>query len=102
MRMLTEDTSAKTAWHSLIDKRSSGIMSSPNVQGQSWMGSGSLQNRRADAKALASTQMLQRKDDYSGSDSPHSTQSGVSVARKRRIHAQVTLFVPYIFEVREA
>lgn len=88
MRMLTEDTSAKTAWHSLIDKRSSGIMSSPNVQGQSWMGSGSLQNRRADAKALASPQMLQRKDACSGSDSPHSTQPGVSVARKRRIHAQ--------------
>lgn len=95
MRMPTEDTSAKPAWHSLIDKRSSAIMSSPNVQGQSWMGSGSLQNRRADAKALENPQMLQRKDACSGSDSPHSTQSAVSVARKRRIHAQVNPFVPY-------
>ena len=71
--MPTEDTSAKPAWHSLIDKRSSAIMSSPNVQGQSWMGSGSLQNRRADAKALENPQMLQRKDACSGSDSPHNT-----------------------------
>ncbi|KAK1381922.1 Constitutive photomorphogenic 1 [Heracleum sosnowskyi] len=54
----------------------------------SWMGSGSLQNRRADAKALANSQIHQKKDACSGSDSLHSTQSGVSVARKRRIHAQ--------------
>ncbi|KAK1378343.1 E3 ubiquitin-protein ligase COP1 [Heracleum sosnowskyi] len=87
-KMLTEDTSTKKAWPSLVDKHGSGIMSSPNVQGQCRMASGSLQDRRADAKALRSSQMLQRKDACSGSDSPHNTQSGVSAARKRRIHAQ--------------
>ncbi|KAL1805870.1 hypothetical protein ACET3Z_028938 [Daucus carota] len=87
-KMLTEDASTKTAWPSLVDKRSSGIMSSPNVQGQSRMASGSLQDRRADALALRSSQIFQRKDACSGSDSPHNTQSGVSAARKRRIHAQ--------------
>lgn len=95
--MLTEDTSTKTAWPSLVDKRGSGIVSSPNLQGQCRMASGSLQDRRADAKALRSSQFLQRKDACSGSDSPHNTQSGVSAARKRRIHAQVSTFFHHIF-----
>lgn len=95
--MLTEDPSAKTAWPSLVDKRGSGIKSSSNVQGQCRMPSGSLQDRRADAKALRSSQMLQRKDACSGSDSPQNTQSGVSAARKRRIHAQVSTFLHRIF-----
>lgn len=89
--MLNEDPSAKTVWPSLLDKRSSGMKSSvPSVQGQCWMGSGSSQSRRADAKALVSTQIVQRKDACSGSDSAHGAQSGVSVAQKRRIHAQVS------------
>lgn len=92
MRMLNEDPYAKTVWPSLIDKRNSGIMSSiPTAQGQCWMDSGSSQNRRADAKALVSSQIPQRKDACSGSDSPHGTQSGVSIARKWRIHARVSI-----------
>ncbi|KAL8103294.1 E3 ubiquitin-protein ligase COP1-like [Apium graveolens] len=87
-KLLPEGTSTKTEWPSLVDKCSSGIKSSPNVQGQCRMPSGSWQDRRADAKALRSSQMPQRKDACSGSDSPHNTQSGVSAARKRRIHAQ--------------
>ncbi|CAL5411875.1 unnamed protein product [Camellia sinensis] len=51
------------------------------------MNEGNSQSRKVDGKALISSQMVQRKDSYSGSDS-HVTQSGLAVARKRRVHAQ--------------
>lgn len=90
--MLNEDAYAKSVRPSLIDKRKSGIVPSiPIVQGDCWMGSGSTQNMRADTNPLVSSQTPQKKDacSRSGSDSPHGSQSGVSVTRKRRIHAQV-------------
>ncbi|RVW45882.1 E3 ubiquitin-protein ligase COP1, partial [Vitis vinifera] len=69
------------------DKHSSGIISSAHsTQGR--MGAGSSQNKKADVKAQVSSHGLQRKDAYSGSDS-HVTQSGLVVARKRRLHAQI-------------
>ncbi|KAK2992214.1 hypothetical protein RJ640_005701 [Escallonia rubra] len=88
LKMLMDDPNSKSAWPSFIDKRSSNIMSIvPSEQGKSIMAPGCSQNRKADAKGPASSQMLQRKDVCSGSDS-HGTQSAVSVARKRRVHAQ--------------
>ncbi|CBI41056.3 unnamed protein product, partial [Vitis vinifera] len=86
LRMLADDPIATKAWPSLTDKHSSGIISSAHsTQGR--MGAGSSQNKKADVKAQVSSHGLQRKDAYSGSDS-HVTQSGLVVARKRRLHAQ--------------
>ncbi|KAF5944227.1 hypothetical protein HYC85_018304 [Camellia sinensis] len=89
LRMLLDDPSATKAWPSLMDRRRCGIVSSihPSPQGLCWMNEGNSQNRKVDGKALVSSQMVQRKDSYSGSDS-HVTQSGLAVARKRRVHAQ--------------
>ncbi|GMP73325.1 hypothetical protein CsSME_00031111 [Camellia sinensis var. sinensis] len=89
LRMLLDDPSATKAWPSLMDRRRCGILSSipPSPQGLCWMNEGNSQNRKVDGKALVSSQMVQRKDSYSGSDS-HVTQSGLAVARKRRVHAQ--------------
>lgn len=98
LRMLNEDPSAKTVWPSLIDKRNGGIKSSlPSAQGQGWLGSSSSQSRSTDAKALVSTQIVQRKDASSGSELAHGSQSGVSVAQKRRIHAQVSARLIFIY-----
>ncbi|KAL7242938.1 hypothetical protein ACSBR1_015359 [Camellia fascicularis] len=89
LRMLLDDPSATKAWPSLMDRRRCGILSSipPSPQGQCWMNEGNSQNRKVDGKVLVSSQMVQRKDSYSGSDS-HVTQSGLAVARKRMVHAQ--------------
>ncbi|THG10935.1 hypothetical protein TEA_016494 [Camellia sinensis var. sinensis] len=89
LRMLLDDPSATKAWPSLMDRRRCVILSSipPSPQGQCWMNEGNSQSRKVDGKALISSQMVQRKDFYSGSDS-HVTQSGLAVARKRRVHAQ--------------
>lgn len=99
LRMHVNNPSAKS-WPSLIEKRSSGITSiPPNVQGQCWMGSSSSQNTKSDTKAPISSQIHQRKDVCSGSDSQHVTQSGVALARKRRVHAQVSI-LPFDFSIK--
>lgn len=80
-RMISDDSTVKTtSWPSLMDKRNSS------------MGAGSQQSKLHD----------KRKDACSGSDSQN-TQAGVSVARKRRVHAQVTSLFFYklgIFDYR--
>ncbi|XP_059624519.1 E3 ubiquitin-protein ligase COP1-like isoform X2 [Cornus florida] len=89
LRMLVDNPFATKAWPSLIDKRSSGINSCvPSVQGQCRMDSGNPQIMKADAQVLESSQILQKNDAYSLSDSQHLTQSGVTLARKRQVHAQ--------------
>ncbi|CAK9181694.1 unnamed protein product [Ilex paraguariensis] len=89
LRMLVDDHSAKTAWHSLIEKQSSGIISNgPSVQGQCWIGSGSSQNRKGATTVHVGSQVLQGTDVNSESDSQHGSQSGVAVARKRRFIQQ--------------
>ncbi|XP_071705562.1 E3 ubiquitin-protein ligase COP1-like [Rutidosis leptorrhynchoides] len=76
---MNDESSVKTSWPSLMDKRNSSSMSMP-------IGIGNQQSR-LDVHAQASSLALARKDSCSGSDS-QSTQVGVSVARKRRVHAQ--------------
>lgn len=83
--MLADDSTVKTSWPSLMDKRNSSSMSLGN------MAAGSQLSRLPDAQAPASSLAFQKKD-ASGSDS-QSTQAGVTVARKRRVHAQVSAFV---------
>ena len=89
LRMLVDDPSAANAWPSLIDRRSGGMTSSlQNIQAHCRMNTGNSQSRKADAKALVSSQMVQRKD--GGSDTQHVTRSGLALARKKRVLAQVS------------
>ena len=76
-----------------MDKHSGAIISCVHST-QGWMGSGSSLNKKADVKAQVSSHGLQRKDAYSGSDS-HISQSGQAIARKRRVHAQVSILVRF-------
>ncbi|KAL3850909.1 hypothetical protein ACJIZ3_012791 [Penstemon smallii] len=88
MRMLADDSSSKSVWPSLIDKRSGANVSRTGIApGQSQMSSGGLENRKADAKSAASHFTL-RKDAQGESDTQSLTQPGLALARKRRVHAQ--------------
>ncbi|KAM7274895.1 hypothetical protein ACFE04_016761 [Oxalis oulophora] len=85
LRMLGDDANARKPWPSYTDKNSVGFISnSPAIRGGG-LSAGNLQNKKGDVKAQSSSHSLQRKD---SSDSQHLNQSGVSVARKKRVHAQ--------------
>ncbi|XVF71830.1 hypothetical protein PTKIN_Ptkin12aG0071100 [Pterospermum kingtungense] len=87
LRMLGDDSSTRKPWPSFIDKNSSGIVSSSlNVRGV--MSAGNLQNKLIDGKAQASGHGPQRKDALSEADSQGFNQSGLSIARKKRVHTQ--------------
>ncbi|CAH1448232.1 unnamed protein product [Lactuca virosa] len=94
LRMLSDDPNVRSSWPSLIDKRNSSNMSIGNSVrgGQFWVGGGASQSRAAAAANVEAppitSQPLQRKDACSGADSQNTTQPGVAVARKRRVHAQ--------------
>ena len=80
LRIIGEDPRSKAAWPSLIEKRGGGMIpcfSGP--QGQYHMGSTTSHRWKAH----------ERKDVYS--DPQLLIQSGTIAARKKRIHAQVTL-----------
>ncbi|KAL4362040.1 hypothetical protein GQ457_04G024690 [Hibiscus cannabinus] len=86
LRMLGDDSSTRKPWSSSTDKNSSGIVSSSlNIRG---MAAGNLQNKKIDGKTQLSGHCSQRKDSLSGADSEAFNQSGLSVARKKRVHAQ--------------
>ncbi|KAK4491916.1 hypothetical protein RD792_002698 [Penstemon davidsonii] len=88
MRMLADDSSSKSMWPSLIDKRSGANVSRTGIApDQSQMSSGGLENRKDDAKSAASHFTL-RKDAQGESDTQSLTQPGLALARKRRVHAQ--------------
>lgn len=56
------------------------------------VGSRSLYDRKVEMKPQLNFEGLQRKETFCGSDPTHSlAQSGLAVARKRRIHQQVSI-----------
>ncbi|XP_039054399.1 E3 ubiquitin-protein ligase COP1-like isoform X2 [Hibiscus syriacus] len=86
LRMLGDDSSTRKPWSSSTDKNSNRIVcSSPNIRG---MPAGNLQNKKMDGKTQLSGHGSQRKDALSGADSQGFNQSGLSVARKKRVHGQ--------------
>ncbi|XVF81561.1 hypothetical protein PTKIN_Ptkin15bG0164300 [Pterospermum kingtungense] len=86
LRMHGDDTSTRKPWPSSIDKNTSRIFSSSlNVRGV--MSAENPQNKKIGGKAQVSGHASQRKDTVSGADS-QGNQSGLSVARKKRVHAQ--------------
>ncbi|PIN09302.1 U5 snRNP-specific protein-like factor [Handroanthus impetiginosus] len=87
LRMLVDDPSSKSVWPSLIDKHSDVSVSRTIIPAYCHTIPGGLQNRKTDAKSSAS-HLIPRKDTYSGSDAQTLTASGLTTARKRRVHAQ--------------
>ncbi|KAK9133195.1 hypothetical protein Scep_012723 [Stephania cephalantha] len=86
-RMFLDDPMASKVRSPSIDKHSSGVLSSArNSPGT--ISSGNFQNKKLDIKAPANSQGLLRKEGFSGMDPQNVAQSGLSVARKRRINAQ--------------
>ncbi|KFK31097.1 e3 ubiquitin-protein ligase cop1 [Arabis alpina] len=84
LRMLGDDPSARNAWP--LEKNHTGF----NSNSLSMRGGNSFnfQNKKVEGKAQGSSHGLQKKDALSGSDSQSLNQSTVSMARKKRIHAQ--------------
>ncbi|KAG8488380.1 hypothetical protein CXB51_016563 [Gossypium anomalum] len=87
LRMLGDDSSTRKPWDSSIERNSSGIASS-SLNVRVGMSAGNLQNKKSDGKTQVSGHRVQRKDALSGADSQGFNQSGLSIARKKRIHAQ--------------
>ncbi|PKI62248.1 hypothetical protein CRG98_017382, partial [Punica granatum] len=87
LRMLGDDPTVRKPWPSLLEKSTSGFMSSP-ISGRGSLSSENLQNKKVDSKGQASSHGLQRKDAHSGSDSQPINQSSLAILRKKRVHAQ--------------
>ncbi|XP_044466737.1 E3 ubiquitin-protein ligase COP1 [Mangifera indica] len=87
LRMLGDDSTARKPWLSSLDKNSGGL-SSCSLHMRGGMPAGNLQQKKVDGKAQVSFPGLQKKDSLTGSDSQCFNQSGLSVVRKKRVHAQ--------------
>ncbi|XP_008805600.1 E3 ubiquitin-protein ligase COP1 isoform X2 [Phoenix dactylifera] len=88
LRMLLDDPVATKLWPSAVDKHNNIRVSSArsSVIG---MCTGNFQGKKVDMKAQVSHQVNQRKEAFGGSDPQHSlTQSGLAIARKKRVHTQ--------------
>lgn len=87
VRMAGDDMNAREPWSSLADKRSDGPTStSLNTWGV--VSAGNFQNKKADSRSQVSSYGLYKKDAFNGPE-PHLNPTGLSVARKKRVHAQV-------------
>ncbi|KAL1205753.1 E3 ubiquitin-protein ligase COP1 [Cardamine amara subsp. amara] len=85
LRMLGDDPNTRNAWPH--EKNHSGFNSnSLSIRGGNLLGN--YQNKKVEGKAQGSSHGLPKKDALSGSDSQSLNQSTVSMARKKRIHAQ--------------
>ncbi|XP_010413925.1 PREDICTED: E3 ubiquitin-protein ligase COP1 isoform X2 [Camelina sativa] len=85
LRMLGDDPSTRNAWPH--EKNHSGFNSnSLSIRGGNLLGN--YQNKKVEGKPQGSSHGLPKKDALSGSDSQSLNQSTVSMARKKRIHAQ--------------
>ncbi|CAK7349044.1 unnamed protein product [Dovyalis caffra] len=85
LRMLGDDFNVRIPRPSTIDKKHGDVVnSSLNARG---LTAGNIPTKKMDGKAQVSSHGLQRKDTLGGSDLLHN-QSGLSVVRKKRIHAQ--------------
>lgn len=86
LRLVNNDPIARKAWALLTDKHGSDTICSPHYM----LGQMGTQNQKADVKAQASSQALQNLDACSGSDLHSVAPSALAVARKRRVHSQVS------------
>ncbi|KAJ8749217.1 hypothetical protein K2173_018691 [Erythroxylum novogranatense] len=86
LRMLGDDPNARKFWPMTMDKTIGGAISS-SYSSRGVMSGGNFPTKRSDGKAQVSSQWLQRNNNLTGHDS-QLNQSGLSVARKKRVHAQ--------------
>ncbi|KAM7498358.1 hypothetical protein LguiA_022772 [Lonicera macranthoides] len=88
LRMLADDSMSTKAWSSSIDKNSSGLIStSQNTHGG--MRTANFLYKKTEGKAqVSSLGGPQRKDAFSGLSSQNISQSGLAVARKKRVMLQ--------------
>ncbi|XP_050206740.1 E3 ubiquitin-protein ligase COP1 isoform X1 [Mercurialis annua] len=86
LRMLGNDPNMRNLRPSTHEKSNSGVISS-SFSGRGGMTTGNLPTKKMDGKAQGSSHGLQRKDSLTGLDSQFN-QSGLSVVRKKRVHAQ--------------
>lgn len=94
LQMLGDDPNLRKPWPSMVDKNNGGFISSSlNTRGS--IPSGNLPIKKMDGKAQVSSHGLQRKDTLTGSDLQYN-QSGLSVVRKKRVHAQVSCLQNFI------
>ncbi|PIN04814.1 U5 snRNP-specific protein-like factor [Handroanthus impetiginosus] len=88
LRMLVDDPTSKPPWLSLINKHiGASVPKAAMATSDGRMSSGGSQNRKAHGKSSASPLTI-RKDAYGGSDTQNLSQSGLALARKKRVHAQ--------------
>lgn len=99
LHMLGDDSSARKSRSSSIDKNSSDLISS-SLTARGAMTTRNLQNKKADGKSQVTSHGLPRKDALSGSESQHINPSILSVARKKRVHAQVCSCVVLSVEIQ--
>lgn len=95
------DDSFKTKLRSpMVDRHDNPMVSNArNVL--SGAGSRSLYDRKVEMKSQGNSEESQRKEFFCGSDPTHSlVQSGLAVARKRRIHQQVSINNDQLFYFR--
>lgn len=89
LRMFLDDPGTTKLWPSTVDKQNNVLIPTSR---SSFGGtcSGNFLGKRSELKTQGNYQVQQKRDTFSGSDPQHSlTQSGLAVARKRRVHAQV-------------
>ncbi|KAK8330541.1 hypothetical protein V6Z12_A10G011800 [Gossypium hirsutum] len=86
LRMLVDDFSAEKPLPSLIDQYNNGAISGGR-NSQGWIGSARSQTK-VSLKDQVNSPGFRSKDANCGSDSTCNTNSGLTAARKRRIHAQ--------------
>lgn len=98
LRMLADDSMSTKAWSSSIDKNSSGLIStSHNTHGG--MHTANFQYKKTEGKAqVSSPGGPQRKDAFSGLSSQNMSQSGLAVARKKRVMLQVCSYLTFTIE----
>ncbi|KAH6775933.1 Transducin/WD40 repeat-like superfamily protein [Perilla frutescens var. hirtella] len=88
MGMLADDPMSKSLWPSSMDKHSDATALRATIApDQVRLSSSVSQNRKADFKSSASP-LNPRKDASGASDNQNLSQSGLALARKRRVHAQ--------------
>lgn len=85
LRMLGDDS--RKSWPSSIDKSSSDLVSC-SLNARRGLAGGNIQNKQADEMYGVISSGLQRKDVSRGLGSQCINQSGLSVARKKRVRAQ--------------
>lgn len=99
LRMLLDDPVTSKLWPSSVDRHNNVLVSSARSPHGAAC-SGLFLGKKVDMKVPGSYSSQPKKDVFNGSDTQLSlTQSGLIVARKRRIHAQVSFMTFVLYNV---